>query len=160
MKTLVLDTKSCMKHILLSDSFDSLYLLEGEIITSNKFNIDGHICPAYFDEPPTDAFMYWRNLRDYCLQIIKGNKTPISFAFVFSFSAEMIADFTAESKLTCDPDSIQGLYFNMRFERDTLFCITGTSLKEFSLDKSIEHAFDEFARKFFINKDITVLSYE
>ncbi|MFV0362991.1 MAG: DUF5721 family protein [Suipraeoptans sp.] len=158
MKTLILDTKSCMNQILLRDTFDSFYFLEGEIITSNKFNIDGHLHPAYFDEAPSNMYTTWKSIRDYCLTIIKGKRTPLSFRFVFSLTDNMIANFIKESNLNLETDSIQGLYYNLRFDDETLVCVTGTTLKEFSLDKTIEKSFDEYASTFFKKLGISVLS--
>ena len=45
-------------------------------------------------------------------------------------------------------EDVQGLYLNIRYDGKHLSCITGTSFKTFTLDKSLEHAWDEMVQKF------------
>ena len=52
------------------------------------------------------------------------------------------------------PDSVQGLYLNIRFDGTRLTCVTGTSFTTFSMDRSLEHAWDDMARKFLLQKGI------
>ena len=49
---------------------------------------------------------------------------------------------------------VQGLYLNIRFEDGLLQCVTGTSLKTFSMDKSLEKLWDQTAMKFFLQQGI------
>lgn len=51
-------------------------------------------------------------------------------------------------------DDIQGLYLNLRYDSTGLQCITGTSFKSFSMDKSLEHAWDNMVQKFFQKKGL------
>ena len=48
----------------------------------------------------------------------------------------------------------RGLYLNIHFENGRLSCVTGTSFKTFTLDKTLEHVWDEYAERFFIHKGI------
>jgi predicted fused transcriptional regulator/phosphomethylpyrimidine kinase len=49
---------------------------------------------------------------------------------------------------------VQGLYLNIRYNGETLTCITGTSFKTFTMDKTLEHAWDEMTENFFKKKGI------
>ncbi len=44
----------------------------------------------------------------------------------------------------------------MRYDGSALNCISGASLRIFTLDKSLEHAWDEMLRRFFKKKEIPV----
>ena len=43
---------------------------------------------------------------------------------------------------------------NLHFDGTHLTCVAGTSFKTFTLDKSLEHVWDEMVRKFFLQKGI------
>ena len=143
-----------MNHILLKKTFDDFSFLEGEIITFNRFTIEGKLHKGYFDEAPSRTFSYWRELRDYCLFLIKGQHTPLSFRLVFALSPQMTEDFLSTYAPSFSQESISGLYLNFRFDGTTLCCVTGTTLSTFSMDKSIEQGFDVYATSFFRQNQI------
>ena len=51
-------------------------------------------------------------------------------------------------------NQISNVYLNFRYDGSTLTCVTGTSLKVFTLDKSLDHAFDKWVEKFFAEHGI------
>ena len=51
-------------------------------------------------------------------------------------------------------ENIQGLYLNFHYDGSTLQCITGTSLKTFSMDKSIEREWDTEVKSILKSKNI------
>lgn len=61
---------------------------------------------------------------------------------------EMTAGFLSSEHLNSSPEDINGLFLNIKFESNKLSCTTGTSLKTFSLDKSVEEAWDRYAAEF------------
>ncbi len=46
------------------------------------------------------------------------------------------------SRLGFDQENLPVLYLNIRYEDSTLYCVTGLSLKIFTLDKTIEQEWD------------------
>lgn len=154
------ETKKFMSQLLLSDAFDNFLLIEGEIVTFNTFRIDGYIQREFFSSESMDdpeaipEYSSWKQLRNYCFSIIKGKQTPLSFKFIFSLSPANIARLIEQAPLDFQPGDVQGLYLNIRFDEKGLYCITGTSLKTFSMDKSLEKAWDMMVQKFFTQKGI------
>ncbi len=149
------DIKDFTSHLLLKDSFDSFCFIEGEIVTFNTFRIDGFIQKDFFDtDTELPEYSYWKNVRDYCFQIIRGKRTPLSFRFVFSLSPKNIGRLIRQNVPSIRPDDVQGLYLNLHFDGTHLTCVTGTSFKTFILDKSLEHIWDEMVKKFFHQKGI------
>lgn len=148
--------KLFMKHLLLTETFDHFLFIEGEITTFSKFSIDGYLQKSFFEdtEQPNVAFSFWKQIRDYCFSIIKGKQTPLNFKFIFSLSPENTARLITQNQLDFHPEDVQGLYLNIRFDGTDLLCITGTSLKTFSMDRSLEQAWDKMVQKFFIQKEI------
>lgn len=142
-----LSAKSCMSHLLLKDTFDIFSFIEGEFTTYNKFTINGYIQEDFFDEKPEDTYSRWGKIRDFCFQIIRGKRTPLSFKIVLALPDEKLPDFLTAHGLTgYRPDEIQGLYLNFHYDGKQLQCITGTSLHTFTMDKSIEHEWDAEAK--------------
>lgn len=159
MNVLSLSAKNCMSHLLLKDTFDLFSFIEGEITTFNTFTIDGFIQKDFFDEAPEDAYSRWRDLRDYCFGIIRGKRTPLNFRIVLSLPPDRYAAFLADRRLTgCRPEEIQGLYLNFRYDGTNLQCVTGISLRGFTMDKSLEKEWDVYARELFVKMGIDVES--
>lgn len=51
-------------------------------------------------------------------------------------------------------DQIQGLYLNIRYEDGALYCVTGTSLNFFTMDKTLENEWDKSVAKFMRSHEI------
>ena len=115
-----LSAKNCMSHLLLKDTFDTFLFIEGEFTTFNKFTISGYLQEDFFDEKLEETYSRWEKIRDFCFQIIRGNRTPLNF----------------------------------HYDGSTLQCITGTSLKTFSMDKSIEREWDTEVKSILKSKNI------
>lgn len=147
-----------MSHLLLSDTFDHFLFIEGEIVTFNTFTIDGYLRKDFYGADPEDIpagyYSSWKQLRELCFSIIKGKRTPLSFRFVFSLSPENIAKLIDRKGLDFQSSDVQGLYLNIRFDGTSLQCVTGTSLKTFSMDKSLEKEWDSMVPRFFDKKGL------
>ncbi|RGU90908.1 hypothetical protein DWW31_15865 [Clostridium sp. AF15-17LB] len=154
MITLTPDTKACMSHLLLKDTFDSLSFIEGEITTYNKFMIDGHIHKDFYEEAPDREYSLWGGLRSYCLSIIKGKRTPLGFKLILSLGKEDFTGFLEQDGLNYRPEDIQGLYMNLKYDGSHLSCVTGTSMNTFTMDRSLEEAWDRWVRAFYANAGI------
>lgn len=153
--------KVFMKHLLLMETFDHFLFIESEITTFNKFSINGYLQKDFFEgeEKPALEFAFWNQVREFCFSIIKGKQTPLNFKIIFSLSPENIARLISQYQLDFHPENVQGLYLNIRFDGNALQCITGTSLKTFSMDKSLEQAWDKMVQRFFTQKGIDFESY-
>ncbi|MEE1085660.1 MAG: DUF5721 family protein [Schaedlerella sp.] len=147
--------KTFISHLLLKDTFDNFQFIEGEIVTFNKFNFDGYIQKTFYEDTENlPEYSSWKQVKDYCFSIIKGRQTPLSFRFIFRLSPQNTERLLSGNSLDFKPEDIQGLYLNISFDANGLKCITGTSLKIFSLDKSLEKMWDSMVQKFFEQKEI------
>jgi len=154
-----LETKKCMNKLLLSDTFDHYQFIEGEITTFNKFHIDGYLKKDFYDSdtveiPANQHYSYWKDIRDFCFTIIKGKRTPLDFRFVLALSQENTEKFLAAESLSFTPLDVQGLYLNFKYDGTHLTCTTGTSMNLFTLDKSLDHAWDKMVQKIFLKYEI------
>lgn len=157
----ILDIKEFMNLFLRTDTFDSFLLVEGSITTYMAFLLDGHAIADFFS-PEDEAYgivsqekyIPFSLVRPVCFDIIKGKRTPSSFKFVFQLSSasQERAIGSAHSKFS--PADISGMYLNLKYQNQTLLCTTGVSYHIFSMDKSLEYAWDEMVKRFFKKRQI------
>ncbi len=157
----LLEVKNCMHKLLLTDTFDEFSFIDGNITTFATFTLDGYIHKEYYntDEQESELllqreFTTWGEMRDYCYHLIKGKNTPLSFKFVLSLSRMNTEKLLARDLPHIALDTIQGLYLNFQYEKGVLECITGTSTKTFTMDKSLDHLWDDVSTKYLKQKEI------
>jgi hypothetical protein len=150
------DVKECMGKLLLSETFDPFYFIEGEITTFNTFTLDGYLKKDFYDadDAPEREYALWKDVREFCFSIIKGKRTPLSFKFVLGLSDSNIEKLLLQQELDFKPQDVRGLYINLKFDGQNLQCVTGTAMNLFTMDKSLEQAWDKMVQNFFAQKEI------
>lgn len=150
------DVKECMGKLLLSETFDPFYFIEGEIVTFSTFTMDGYLKKDFFDleDSPKREYALWKDMREFCFSIIKGKRTPLSFKFVLGLSDSNTEKLLLQQELDFKPQDVRGLYINLKYDGQNLQCITGTAMNLFTMDKSLEQAWDKMVQKFFAQKEI------
>lgn len=150
MRILSMDnTKSFMSHLLIKNTFHLFLLEEAKIVTFRAVTIDGHIQKAFYSkdewedrkarEERTD-FITWESAKPFCFDLIKGKKLPLRFQITLLLPKEKIPDFLEKREVSMQPEVINGLYFNIKFEDNALTLSTATSLSVFTLDPALEDA--------------------
>lgn len=152
----ILDIKGFMSRLLLKDTFDHFLTVEADITTFASFSIDGRLKKDYFTQEELEAsggsqtpFAFWSQVRPFCLDLIKGKRTPLGFKIVFALSPSNTEKLLSQSAASLNLSDVEGLFLNLRYDGQRLSCITGTSLNLFTLDKSLERTWDEMVEKFF-----------
>lgn len=153
MISLELDTKEIMNKLLLQTTFDHFLLVEGTVTTFSTFHIDGKLMTDFLDTDEKEAlrgrsYGLWKDYKPFFLSVIKGKRTPLSFKFVFTMSPGQIHRFIQTEGISVSHSDVQGLYMNLIFDGKNLNCITGTSMKVFTLDKALEQAWDQKIKEF------------
>ena len=97
-------------------------------------------------------FCYWKEVRNRIFDIIKGKRLPLSCKIVLGLPKQSVSYLISHSNSTFREDDIEGIYVNILYDPKTLLITTGISYKNFSLDKSLEYAFDEYLAKFLKEK--------
>ena len=77
--------------------------------------------------------------------MIRGKRLPESFRVVLQLPQDQAERFCLE--LGEKEQDAPGLYLNIRYEDGTLYCVTGISLKVFTLDKTLEQEWDRRAEE-------------
>ena len=151
-----------MNHLLLSETFDNFLFVSGSITTYCTFQIDGFLQKDFFDGDELallnedQRHVLWKSIRPHAFNVIKGRRTPRGFKFIFSLSPDEVKRFLLDRGLSLSPKDVEGLFLNFHFDGKDLSCTTGTSLRVFSLDKTLDHVWDEEVRNFFRQHEIVI----
>lgn len=145
--------KEFMSHLFIKDTFDSFLCREICIDTFVPFRIEGAILTDFLNDAEKEelkdcSYIPWSMLKPHCFNIIKGSRTPLGMKAVFALPPSAVAGFVSRNGLNMPPDMIKGLYLNIRYENKSLNIITGTSLASFTLDRTVEQAWDETVEHF------------
>lgn len=147
------DVKNFMSKLLIDSTFDNFLVNEVSITTYNTFEIDGHIKKEFYTEEefsslPDPHLSFWSKLKPFCFSLIKGNKTPVKFKMIFALNRTQIENLITSNQISISIDDVNELFLNIKYENGTLTYVTGTSLKIFTMDKSLEKAFDTYISHF------------
>lgn len=153
--------KEFMNLLLLSDTFDHFLLSEASITTFATMILDGHSYADFFS-PEDDgyelvageSYVPFALLRSSCFDFIKGKRTPVSFKFVFLLSKKNQEKTLASLHSSFAAEDISGMYLNLKYQAGEIICTTGISYRNFSLDKSLDQAWDDMIIRFFKNHKI------
>lgn len=153
------DLKDFTKKMFIGETFDNFLVREASIVTFNSFSIDGRVRQGFYsneelEQSKIERFSAWKALRPFCFSLIKGNKLPESFLIVFQLSPTAVSDFLQDKGISFSPEQVNGLYMNIRYEDQKLFCITGTSVSQFTLDKSLDREWDEAVKQFLRKQEL------
>lgn len=154
------DIKGFMSHLLIKDTFDDLLLSEATISTANTYTISGSINKSFYSteelsELPNQDYAYWKSVKPFCFSLIKGNKVPTGMKLIFTLPMDAIETFINNStEDLLSPEQIGGMFLNINYSGGSATIITGISLKIFTLDKSTEHAYDNYIKQFLASKEI------
>jgi len=142
-------TAKLMTGLLAREDFDSFLLETANITTFATYSIDGHLQRDFFEESDNlQDFSYWSSLRPFCHEIIKGKRTPLSF------SINLLSDSSLKNQLLSEYDGeltsndIASLNLFIRYDGNRLTLVSASSLKLFTLDKSIDRLWDKYVMTF------------
>lgn len=140
--------KQFMSLLLKGTSFDRLLVRSVTLRTSVLFEIDCTLDKNWFDVGEAEnmeKYALWSDIKPVIFELIKGHKLPGYMKIILS-PASM-----ATEKIH---NNAAALFININFENNILTITTGCSEKIFSMDRSVERIWDEYASKFFKNNGI------
>ncbi len=143
------DNKSFMNKLLRESIFDDFEVRKIEVQTFTHFEISGIIDKNFYaveeQENIKRNFCIWSEIKPIVFNLIKGNKLPRFIKIIFSLD---------EEKMLQISENAAALFLNISFENNVIICTTGSSQKNFSLDKSVDIAWEEYICEFLKNNDI------
>lgn len=156
----ILDIKNTMAELLIQSSFDRFYLEEVQVTTFASLKINGKRNPEWYDseeqEKELSRLLRWEEVKSYVFQYIKGKKTPTSFSISLKLCKEDADRLIDDSKvLQMVRDEKIDFLIHFRFEREKLSVVTGSSQKEFIIDKMPDYTWDMSVRRLMKMLNIT-----
>jgi len=141
----ILEMNRFMGKLLKGENFDGFLLKEGFLRTSIEYRFQGQLFAEYFDtveqENLEEKYIYWGELRSTIFELIKGKRTPLAFSFTLLLTKTDTTELLARRSVNVGEDS-PSLFLQIRFEHGTGRIITGTARNTFTLDKSLDEAWD------------------
>ncbi len=153
------ELKDFTRKLFVEEVFDWWMMREAVITTFNMFTIDGRIRKGYFmeqelEEKGIGELSPWKLVRPVCFSLIKGKRLPESFRITLQLPGARVEQFLQSVQPDFKAEQVSGLYLNIRYEEQKLYCVTGTSLNVFTLDKKIEQEWDETVKRFLREREI------
>ena len=147
------DTKQFMSHLLIKDTWDKFLLSEATLMMANTFTISGEINRNFFTDEEYEVlydktYRQWSQIKPFCYSIIKGSKVPTNMKIIFVLPKDIEAEILANADSTITADDVERLFINIRYNENGIAIITGTCLRTFTLDKTLEHYFDNYIKTF------------
>lgn len=142
------EVKAFMGKLLMNTTFDTFLLKEMELQTFTGFNITGQLNEAFFtkeelEERGDQKYVLWNDVKQTAYGMIKGNKTPLTLRIIFQLPKVACEVMVNSLGGRLKPEEVGGLFMNIRFEKGELRIITGTAMKTFTLDKTLEQEWDK-----------------
>ena len=156
------DIKPFTSKLFVGEVFDRFLIKEALIATFNTFTIDGNIRPGYYsreeaEEKKIGSLSTWAMMKPFCFSLIKGKRLPGSFRIIMQMPKEETERFLSSRQIPLLSDQVKGLYVNIRYEEETLTCVTGTSVSVFTLDKILDEEWDQAFKVFLKQNQILFL---
>ncbi len=147
------EVKPFMAKLLTNTVFDRFILRELEIQTFTTFRILGQFNELFFtreelEERNGNRYVAWSEVKGMAFSMIKGNKTPLAMKLVFQLPPAEAEELVGSLAGKLRPEDVGGLYINVRFEKGELHIVTGTAIKTFTLDKTLEQEWDRKVKDF------------
>lgn len=156
------DIRQFTTGLFIGNLFDKFLVREADIVTFNAFHVDGRIKPGFYTEQETEEkeigeYSAWEAIKPVCFSLIKGKRLPGSFQIVLLLGKKQVEQFLAKRQTSVRADQVGGMYINIRYENGELFCVTGTSVNFFTMDKSLDMEWDNAVKEFFRRNGIPVI---
>ncbi|MDD4112986.1 MAG: DUF5721 family protein [Herbinix sp.] len=151
------EVKTFMAMLLTNSLFDEFVLKEMELQTFTSFHVSGQLHENFFSKEELeqrDTAVLWGEIREIAFSIIKGNKSPLMMKIVFQLPDASVDKLIETLGGRLKSDDVGGLFLNIRFEKNELHIITGTAIKTFTLDKTLDIEWDGWVKRLLKNKGI------
>ena len=155
------DQKQFMNRLLKSELFDHFLLAEATIHGAISYNVDGHINQEFFEAEELAAltadgseYLPFSHVRPISYELIRGKHTPLYMKFVFLLSPANEKKTIASADTVFSAEDVGGMFLNLTFRDGQMILTTGVSYRSFTMDRSLDNAWDTLAARFLNNHGI------
>lgn len=151
------ELKAFMALLLRGDLFDTWEVTEAKVETFFELSVNGRLKKDFFEEPEALQRDYakWGEVKEIFFQAIKGKRLPGMLRIVLAADRErterVLKDCGREKE-----ENGASLYLNIRYSASGCQIISGVSHAGFTMDKTLDTAWDETVREFLKQNGIVV----
>ena len=142
------DIKSFTSNLFVHEMFDEFLMSEMDISMAQTIHIDGELNKDWFTNDEEEVLAgrkiaKWNEIKPLAYQMIRGKKTPLAFKIIFQLNEIQLAKVIEKSGSSFQLGDVNALFIHVKFDKNGLSIITGSSIKVFTMDKSLEHYWDD-----------------
>ena len=127
--------------------------------TGMEYRFQGRVFPEFFDteekETYTEEYTYWGEVKPFIFELVKGKRTPLAFSFTLLLTKNDTMQLISRRQVNVGEDS-PSLFLQIRFEHGMGRIISGTARNVFTLDKSLDEAWDEELKQLLKSMELAV----
>lgn len=129
------------------DAFDGFEVAEAEFLTIFRTEISP-------DTTEQKSPITWATVRPVAYRILQGNDLPKKFHIVLKLSAVNTVKTIDSFGLLADEAALPSFFMNIIYEREKLHVVSGCSKPSFTLDRSLDEAWDTTVKRYLKHKQI------
>ena len=154
------ELKPFMAVLLKGDLFDSWEVTEAKVETFFELSVNGRLKKDFFEEPDQveREFARWGEVKELFFQAIKGKRLPGMLRVILAAEKERTEKLLAECGKEQEEQGAV-LYLNIRYSANGCQLTGGVSHKGFTMDKTLEHAWDAALGQFLKGNGIIVSTH-
>ena len=152
------DLKAFMALLLRGELFDTWEVTEAKVETFFELSVNGRIKKDFFEEPETvnREFARWGEIKEIFFQAIKGKRLPGMLRIVLAANRTWTEQILSECGKATE-EAGASLYLNIRYSANGCQIISGVSHTGFTMDKTLDAAWDA-ALQIFLKKSGIIVS--
>lgn len=142
-----------MGKLLKSETFDNFLLKDGTIRTFMDFIYSGEVKWDYYDTDEAEnmsheRYIPWKEVKENAFGVIKGKRTPLYIQLNLLAPAGLVSEIAGER----NEQIVLSMSFSYREKEADI--VTGVFRNTFSMDKSLDNAWDEWVIDFLKKNEI------
>lgn len=146
---LIVDQKDFTTKLFGQDMFDGFEIKEAVFITTFRTEISS-------DVPEQNSPVTWETVRPVAYRILQGSNLPKKFHVVLKLSAANTFKTLESFGIYAEDKALPSFFINIIYEREKLHIVTGCSKPSFTLDRSLDDAWDVTVKKYLRHKRIDI----
>ena len=144
----ITDKKAYLNELFAGDRFESFYLYELRCRSDMDYYVSGKLAETE-EAADTSGYAVWGEVRKKLLTVIGTEDIPKTMKLVLMFNRDNILRLIEMNNIPLSPESVGGLFINISLDQNGMTATTGTSIKEFTMDKTLEHTWDGTVEKYY-----------
>ena len=151
------ELKAFMAVLLRGELFDTWEVTEAKVETFFELSVNGRLKKEFFEEAEelNRDFAKWGEIKELFFQAIKGKRLPGMLRIILAADRT----WTEQILRTCGKEKEEAgatLYLNIRYSAGGCQVISGVSHAGFTMDKTLDNAWDTALQEFFKKNGIIV----